>query len=70
MSRLIRTVSSRLSPLPGSKTIFRHRPLSTTTRTPSMVRDVSAMGVASTTLRFPGRLGAMAAFCSALDSMP
>ena len=41
-------------PVAGSNTERRTRPESTTIRTPSMVRLVSAMLVASTTLRVPG----------------
>ena len=53
----MRCVSSRLMPLPGSNTLRRSSPESTTTRTPSIVRLVSAMFVASTTLRRPARAG-------------
>ena len=42
-------------PVRGEKRGTRDSPLSTTTRTPSIVRLVSAMEVASTTLRSPGR---------------
>ena len=49
----MRWVSRRVMPLPGSKRGTRARPASITTRTPSMVRLVSAMLVASTTLRVP-----------------
>ena len=44
-------------PLEGSKRLRRSSPASTTTRTPSMVRLVSAMLVASTILRRPGFRG-------------
>ena len=47
-------------PVAGSNTASRDRPASTTTRTPSMVRLVSAMAVAGTTLRRPGGAGSMA----------
>ena len=52
-AREMRTVSNRVRPLRGSKRGTRVQPASTTTRTPSMVRLVSAMGVASTILRRP-----------------
>ena len=68
MSRLIRTVSSRLRPLCGLNTDFRHRPESMTILTFSMVRDVSAIGVARTTLRFSP--GAMARRCASGGSIP
>ena len=48
----------------------REKPASITTRTPSMVRLVSAMEVASTTLRRPGGGGAMARSCRAGSSAP
>ena len=70
MSRLMRTVSRRLRELWGSNTSRRQKPPSTTTRTPSMVSEVSAMGVASTTFRLPAGLGAMAARCSSGASRP
>ncbi len=53
-ARETRTVSSRVSPTAGSKRGTRASPESTTTRTPSMVSEVSAIEVASTTLRRPG----------------
>ena len=51
-------------PVRGSKRGTRASPASTTTRTPSMVRLVSAIEVASTTLRRPGGAGAIAASCA------
>jgi len=45
-------------------------PLSTTTRTPCIVSDVSAIEVASTILRRPGFDGAMARSCPWLSSAP
>ena len=59
-----RTVSSRVRPEAGSNFGSRCNPLSTTIVTPSIVIDVSATDVASTTLRWPGRDGRMAASCS------
>lgn len=49
---------------------MRISPESTTTRTPSMVRLVSAMEVASTTLRRPGGLGRMAWSCACCGRLP
>jgi hypothetical protein len=46
-------VTSRVMALPGSYSGARTKPASITTRTPSMVRLVSAMAVASTSLRTP-----------------
>ncbi|MNS93332.1 hypothetical protein D3C72_1274980 [compost metagenome] len=57
-------------PLPGSKRGTRANPASITTRTPSMVKLVSAMLVASTTLRLPGGAGSIAARCAARSSSP
>ncbi len=57
-------------PLTGSKRGTRMRPASTTTRIPSMVRLVSAMEVASTTLRRPGGAGSMARSWAALSRSP
>ena len=45
-------------------------PESTTMRTPSMVSEVSAIEVASTTLRWPFGAGAMARSCTAASSAP
>ena len=45
-------------------------PESTTMRTPSIVSDVSAIEVASTTLRHPFGAGAMARSCTAASSAP
>ena len=63
MSMLMRTVSRWLSPVRASNIICRHSPESTTTLTPSIVSDVSAIGVASTTLRSPSLDGAIALYC-------
>ncbi len=49
----MRTVTRRLMPVAGSNSERRASPLSMTTRTPSMVRLVSAMLVARITLRLP-----------------
>ena len=70
MSMLMRTVSRWLIPFRLSNIIFLHRPESTTTLTPSIVSDVSAIEVASTTFLSPGRLGAMARLCSSFGSIP
>ena len=56
-------------PVPGSKRARRASPESITTRTPSMVSDVSAMAVASTTFR-PAPAGATAARCAASGIVP
>ncbi len=64
MSSEMRVVWRWLSPVWGLKMGCRHSPESITVCMPSMVSDVSAMGVASTILRWPGRLGAMARCCS------
>ena len=69
-ARETRSVTSRVRPLAGSKRASRARPLSTTSRTPSMVSEVSAMDVASTTLRCPAGAGAMAASCSLAERFP
>ena len=65
-----RSVTSRVRPLAGSKRAIRARPLSTTSRTPSIVSEVSAMAVASTTLRCPAGAGAMAVSCSRAVRLP
>ena len=56
--------------LAGSKRGTRSSPASTTTRTPSMVRLVSAILVASTTLRLPAGAGSMAARWAAKSNSP
>ena len=66
----MRTVSRRLMPVDGSKRERRASPESTTMRTPSIVRLVSAMFVASTTLRSLRVAGRSAASCSAADRSP
>ena len=50
-ARVTRSVTSRVIPEPGSKRARRARPASTTTRTSGMVSEVSAIAVASTSLR-------------------
>lgn len=50
-SSAIRCVTSRLMPVAESYRGARRRPLSTTAVTPSMVMELSAIGVASTTRR-------------------
>ena len=57
-------------PLPGSKRCRRSSPESTTTRTPAMVRLVSARFVATTTLRRPAGAGRSAASCAAASRSP
>ena len=69
-ARETRTVSSRVSPVAGSYFGSRDRPLSTTTRTPSMVSEVSAMDVASTILRRPAGAGLIAASCVRASRLP
>ena len=54
---LTRTVSRRAMPEDSENFGTRIRPLSITMRTPSMVRLVSAIEVASTILRLSGRRG-------------
>ena len=56
--------------LPSSKRLDFTKPVSTTTVTPSMVREVSAMSVASTIFRFPLGWGRMARCCSEKESCP
>ncbi len=63
-AREMRCTSRRFMPLDGSNKLRRSSPASTTMRTPSMVRLVSAMFVASTILRRPARAGRSAASCS------
>ncbi len=63
-------MTRRVRPLRASYRGLRARPASTTTRTPSTVRLVSAMSVASTTRRRPGALGCNAASCSAAVRAP
>ena len=63
-------VSSRVRPMSGSKRGTLAMPESTTMRTPSMVSEVSAIDVASTTLRRPLGAGAMARSCTAASSAP
>jgi hypothetical protein len=57
-------------PLDGSNRERRASPESTTIRTPSIVSEVSAMLVASTTLRRPGAAGRSAASCASGASSP
>ena len=70
MSRLTVVTSRWVRPVRGSKTGLRYRPVSTTVLTPSMVSDVSAIGVASTTFRSPSFDGAMARCCSEGERLP
>ena len=63
-------VSSLVSPLRGSKRGTRMSPASMTTRTPSMVKLVSAIEVARTILRRPEGAGRMACSCSSCGSSP
>ena len=62
---LARTVSNRDNPSAGSNRGRRAKPASTTMRTPSIVKLVSAIEVANTTLRRPAGEGAIAASWSA-----
>ena len=57
-------------PVAGSYRGSRDRPQSMTTRTPSMVIEVSAIEVASTTLRRPAGAGRIAASCALPSSLP
>ena len=66
----MRCVSRRPMPVGGSKRARRMSPESTTTRTPGMVRLVSAMLVASTTLRVPAAAGCSAASCVSAARSP
>ena len=70
MSMLMRTVSRWLSPVRASNSICRHSPESTTTLTPSIVIEVSAIGVASTTLRSSSLDGAIALRCCSGGRLP
>jgi hypothetical protein len=54
----------------GSKRGTRDQPASTTARTPSIVRLVSAIEVASTTLRRPPASGRSARSCASLGKSP
>ena len=69
-AREARTVSNRVSPMSGSYRGTRAMPESTTMRTPSMVSEVSAIEVASTTLRHPLGAGAIALSCTLASSAP
>ena len=69
-ARETRSVTRRVRPLAGSNRASRARPQSTTMRTPSIVNEVSAMAVASTTLRRPGGDGARAASCAWGERFP
>ena len=62
--------ASRLMPEFGSKRWRRSSPASTTMRTPSIVRLVSARLVATTTLRCPPAAGRSAASCAAASRSP
>ena len=63
-ARETRKVSSRVRPVDGSNFGRRDQPLSMTMRTPSMVIEVSAIAVASTTLRRPAAAGRIASSCA------
>ena len=69
-ARVTRTVPRRVIPVRGENRGMRIKPESITTRMPSIVNDVSAILVASTTLRPPAGAGAIAASCAAIDSAP
>ncbi|STW12520.1 Uncharacterised protein [Klebsiella pneumoniae subsp. rhinoscleromatis] len=66
----MRCVTSRVRPVRGSKRATRSWALSTTRRIPSMVKLVSAILVASTTLRFPAGAGRIALRCSLKGNAP
>ncbi|SAJ16548.1 Uncharacterised protein [Enterobacter cloacae] len=66
----MRCVSSLVSPVRGSKLATLSCVLSTTRRMPSMVKLVSAILVASTTLRCPAGAGRIALRWSANGSAP
>ena len=70
VARETRTVSSRVRPRSGSKSGTRMKPQSMTTRTPSMVSEVSAIEVASTILRRPGARRRDGAVLRARSSAP
>ena len=57
-------------PVAGSKRLRRLRPLSITSRTPAMVRELSAMAVASTILPAAWRAGAIACSWASRFSWP
>ena len=57
-------------PEEGSNRARRASPPSTTMPIPSIVSEVSAIDVASTTFRRPGEAGAMAARCVLKSSAP
>ena len=63
-------VSRRLIPLDGENLLTRIRPESTTTVTPGIVRDVSAIEVARMMRRLPGCGGETARSCSSFESAP
>ena len=67
-ARLMRSVSSRVRPVPASRRGARRNPPSTTTRTPGTVSEVSAIDVASTTRLVSA--GRSARSCSAWGSSP
>ncbi len=67
---LTRWVTSRVNPVRASKRATRSWALSMTSRIPSMVKLVSAMLVASTTLRDPSGAGRIALRCSLRGSAP
>jgi hypothetical protein len=63
-------VSSRLMPVRGEKRGTRIKPASITTRTPSIVRLVSAIDVERTTFLVPGGDGAIAWSCCSAGRVP
>ena len=65
-----RTVSRRVVPVRGSKRASRLQPASMTTRTPSSVRDVSAIALATTMRRRPSSSGRSAKRCCAPSTLP
>ncbi len=69
-ARVTRSVTRRAMPEAGSKRDRRARPPSTTTRTSGIVSEVSAIEVASTSLRRPSGAGASAARWSASGRPP
>ena len=71
-SRVRRSVSRRFMPELAENRLTRISPESITVVTPSMVSDVSAIEVASTTLRFPlpAGNGRSTASCSSFGNAP
>ena len=69
-SRVRRSVSKRLMPELGENRLTRMSPESMTVVTPSIVSEVSAMDVASTTLRRPSASGSSTRSCSSFGIAP